>query len=451
MKKISFILVLLLMAFGCTSTAQLAAKVIKDGLFIPWEIIYGPDDHIWFTQKDGYVCRLDPLSGELDTIYHESRSVIRGEGGMLGMAMHPSFAEHPYVYIAYNYENEGNYKLCVSRYLYEDGQLSSPVVLLDGINAGSVHNGCRLLIVDDKLFITTGDAAQASSAQDVSGRNGKILRLNLDGSIPADNPVAGSPVWSWGHRNAQGLCFHNGIMYSSEHGPDKEDEFNIIHPGRNYGWPDVEGFCDLPEEITFCEEHDVVEPLYSWTPTLAVSSIAYYHHPMFSQFNNTILMTTLKAGQLLKVELSQGRDSVLDVSVLPGVDYGRLRAITISPAGRIYLSTSNSNASGNGARQDKIIELSDSMSTGIGNYAGDKEIILYPNPAKDKISFLFPDKKVNVNGGWTYSISNIAGEIITEGTMEYNSIPVDLLFSGIYLLRLWKPGEEMIYRQFVKW
>jgi glucose/arabinose dehydrogenase len=114
--------------------------------------------------------------------------------------------------------------------------------------ASSIHNGSRLVIANDKLFITTGDASNTSLPKNISARNGKVLRLNLDGSIPADNPVAGNAYWSFGHRNPQGLVYANNRLYSSEHGPSNDDEINIIEKGKNYGWPNVAGRCEGSEQ-----------------------------------------------------------------------------------------------------------------------------------------------------------------------------------------------------------
>jgi hypothetical protein len=112
-----------------------------------------------------------------------------------------------------------------------------------------------------KLLISTGDAANQSTPQNVNSLNGKVLRLNLDGTIPSDNPIVGNPLWSYGHRNAQGLVLGNGILYSSEHGPANDDEINIIEKGRNYGWPQVQGFCNSGSEQSFCSANNVKEPV----------------------------------------------------------------------------------------------------------------------------------------------------------------------------------------------
>jgi glucose/arabinose dehydrogenase len=452
MKKILFF-ALLVFFTSYTARAQFnfSARVVKDSLFIPWEIIYGPDDHIWFTQKNGYVCRLEPQTGLLDTVYYEPQTVINNEGGMLGMVLHPDFANDPYVFIAYEYESGGDYLERIVRYTYNAGTLINPQILLDNITGASIHNGCRLAIEGDKLFISTGDASNTTLPQNVNVINGKILRINLDGSIPTDNPIAGSPVWSWGHRNAQGLVFHNGILYSSEHGPNNDDEINIILKGRNYGWPNVQGFCNTPIEMQYCTDSNVVEPLQAWTPTLAVSGMDYYNHPMFPELANSLLMTTLKDNNLYQLSLNAAGDSITTEVNIPGVDYGRLRDIAISPDGRIFLSTSNSNASGAGPKIDKIIELYDSTFTNIYALAPDNNMVLvYPNPAIDMMNIAFLDEGMN-RDTWTYSVTNLNGQEVQEDRLEFNKLHVGALYPGIYFLRMWNSKEEIIFKRFVKW
>ena len=150
---------------------------------------------------------------------------------------------------------------------YENGTLENEFILLDNIPGNTTHIGCRMIIMpDNTLLFSTGDAQNQPSAQDVDQLTGKIHRLNLDGTIPNDNPFPGNSVYSFGHRNVQGLFLGpNGIIYSSEHGPSTDDEFNIIEAGMNYGWPNVHGFCDSPSEVAFCDENDVFEPLVADT------------------------------------------------------------------------------------------------------------------------------------------------------------------------------------------
>lgn len=258
------LLLFILAVFACNAHAQMTTRIVRDSLFIPWEMIYGPDNHIWFTQKNGYICRLNPDTRKIDTLYHETNTVIRSEGGMLGMALHPQFPATPHVFVAYNYMDGTTYKERIVKYEYNGTVLNNPQTILDDIDASNIHNGCRLLTDANYLYITTGDASATSNSQDVNSINGKTLRIAFDGSIPADNPIAGNPAWSWGHRNAQGMVMVNGKIFQSEHGDNSDDEINLLEKGRNYGWPNVKGYCDQPTETTFCTDSNVREPLRAW-------------------------------------------------------------------------------------------------------------------------------------------------------------------------------------------
>lgn len=236
---------------------EIKDTTIAQNLNFPWEILWGPDNHIWMTERGGKISRLNPSTGVITPLLTITEVESNGEGGMLGMVLHPNFGTTPQLFVVYNYDNGSGYKEKVVRYNYTGTTLNNPSLIIDNIQAAGIHNGSRLLIAGDKLFITTGDASNPSLAQNTSSPNGKILRLNLDGTIPADNPVANNPYWSLGHRNPQGLVFANNKLYSSEHGPSDNDEVNIIEKGRNYGWPDVHGACDLPER-DFCTDHNEI-------------------------------------------------------------------------------------------------------------------------------------------------------------------------------------------------
>ncbi len=440
----------LLLSTGIT-TAQTSftQRVVAENLFIPWEIIYGPDGNIWFTQKNGYICKVSPTSGVVDTLYHETNTVVRGEGGMLGMALHPSFPAQPYVYVAYEYMDGSDYTERIVRYTFSSGSLAAPTILLDNIEGSFNHNGARLLIVDDKLFITTGDAENTSLPQNMASLSGKTLRINLDGSIPSDNPNPASAVWSWGHRNAQGLAYNAGKTYSSEHGPSTNDELNLITKGGNYGWPNVHGYCDESSEMDFCADSNVIEPLRAWTPTIATSGIAYYNHPMFPDLQNSILMTTLKDNSLYHLALNTAGDSVTMAISLDGIDLGRLRDIAISPDGKIYLSTSNSPANGEGAKIDKIIELYDPSATGVHEViADDKNVSIYPNPASDQLFISFAEAGYK-NESWQYELISTDGRIVQSGNITNNSIDISNVNAGMYFIK-GKSETKIFYKRIVK-
>ena len=313
----------------------------------PWELKYGPGDSLWMTTKNGKVYRIDPNSGAATLLLDYSGTVYQaGEAGMLGMAFHPNFSANPYVYISYTYTNAGN-KERLSRFTYNGTALASELILIDNIVANTIHNGSRLLILpDNTILMTTGDAANTAHAQNTASLNGKILRVNLDGTIPADNPIAGSRLYSYGHRNAQGLMLHtNGKIYSTEHGPGNNDEFQIIEAGRNYGWPNTEGFCDndIAGETAFCTANNVKEPLASWNPapggTWAPSDLIWYNHPSIPEFQNSFLVSFLKTAKVRSIRMNAAGDGITAQTDYFINQWGRLRDIAAGPDGSIYIAT----------------------------------------------------------------------------------------------------------------
>ncbi len=331
-------------------------RIVKQNLQHVWEIMWGPDDHIWFTERDGKVSKMDPSTGTIVFSATIKEVVSSGEGGLLGMALHPDFLSNGFLYVVYNYNSPNGYREKLVRYSFSNNSITNPTTLIENIAASSIHNGSRIIVINEstgvKIYFTTGDASNSSVAQDVNASNGKVLRLNADGSIPLDNPFAGNPVWSYGHRNPQGLVFVNNKLYESEHGPNIEDEVNIIEKGRNYGWPTVNGPCD-GSETSFCTANNIKGPIWSsGGNTIAVCGIDYYNNDKIPAWKNSILMTTLKDVSLRQLKLSSDGNSVESSSIFLKDTYGRLRDICISPSGNVYLCTSN------GGNDDKIIEVS---------------------------------------------------------------------------------------------
>jgi glucose/arabinose dehydrogenase len=332
--------------------ATIKDSIIVSNLNFPWEICWGPDDHIWMTERGGKISRVNPNTGAVIPVITINEVQANGEGGLLGMVLHPNFNTTPQVFVVYNYDDGGTYKEKVVRYNYNGTTLINATPIINNIAASGIHNGSRLLITPDlKLFITTGDASNTSLAQNNAALNGKVLRLNLDGSIPADNPTAASPVWSSGHRNPQGLVYANGILYNSEHGDDTDDEINIIEKGRNYGWPDVRGLCNTGAEQSYCTAHNIKESISEWTPTIAVSGMDYYNSDSISQWKNSLLVATLKNTRLMQLKLNAAHNDVEEANEFFNGKYGRLRDVCVSPAGRVYICTSN------GGNNDKIIQV----------------------------------------------------------------------------------------------
>lgn len=332
---------------------EIVSKVLVDNLNFPWQLLWGPDNMIWMSERHGRISRIDPSTGGVTPLTTIEEVVANGEGGLLGMVLLANTSQQTTLYVAYDYNKSGVYTGKVVRYDYINGSLNNPGTIIDDLKAAGIHNGCRLVISpDQKLFITTGDASDQSTPQNLESRNGKILRVNLDGTIPSDNPDPSSAVWSYGHRNPQGLVFVNNALFSSEHGPASDDEINIIEKGANYGWPDVRGYCDEADENDFCRTHDVKEPLINWTPTIAVCGIDYYKSDSIPQWKNSILMATLKYQRLLQLKLSDDQKSFVETKEFFINQYGRLRDVCAAPDGRVFICTSN------GGNEDVVVEVS---------------------------------------------------------------------------------------------
>jgi len=356
-----------------------------------WELVWGPDNFLWMTERGGQISRVDPATGQVSPLLTLPDVTQNNESGLLGMAIVnaapasvPPVATY-WVFVVYNYTDQGTLKEKLVRYTYPGGTMSAPLVLLSNIDATTTHSGSRLLVLADRtLLMTTGDAQQQPQAQNPASLNGKILRLNLDGTIPATNPIANSPVFTLGHRNPQGLVqLPDGRIYSSEHGPNNDDEINKIEIGRNYGWPNVEGLCDLPGEATFCTANNVREPLTTWTPTIAPAGLTYYDHPAIPGWRGSLLLAVLKNSKLTQLTLdAAGLTIPTRTDFLTG--FGRLRAICVSPQGKVYIGTSNRDGRGTpAATDDRILVLENQAyvptATAPANAA---TFELYPNPAR---------------------------------------------------------------------
>lgn len=457
--QIQTLCIVLLLFVGLQTNAQVKLDTtvvdtitVVDSLDTPWEILWGPDDHIWMTERPGRVSRLNPETGDLHLVAsiaeaHENN----GEGGLLGMALHPDFPDSAFVYVVYNYltEDEEDYLEKLVRFTYDGDTLISPVTLLDSIKGNYDHNGSRLLIDDEyKLFMTTGDAGNREISQDLDALNGKILRMNLDGSVPDDNPIAGSYIWSWGHRNPQGLVIGpDGVMYNSEHGPASEDEINWIEKGNNYGWPGAVGFCGGAEEEQFCEDSAVAVPITQWTPTLAVGGLDYYDHDLIPEWEDHLLLATLKNSALVSIKPHEDRYSVEEEEYF-SCSFGRLRDICIAPDGRVFLAVSNKDGRSYltvpycdkfpKALDDRIIEIKPSTSTSLTTIDESQEFKVYPNPVEEHArivldpSFRQGNMTIYTQSGrqvWQHELSG-----------PVNTFNLDFLSSGIYFISVKSDG-----------
>ena len=328
--------------------ADLNSDVIVDGLNNPWEIVFGPNGDIYFTERDGRIWKMSE-SGVAKVIqtFPKSGSV---EGGTLGLALHPEFEENKKIYVYQTNLELEFYQNKVFSFEVDENTLSNKQLILDGIPGAPWHDGGRIMFgPDQKLYISTGDAINPELSQDLSSLAGKILRINSDGTIPNDNPFDSSPVFSYGHRNPQGLAWSpDGLFVSSEHGPSGElgyghDEINVILKGKNYGWPNVVG-------NSF--DTKFVNPLtHSGESTWAPSGMVFFDSEKISDFTGKFLVGTLRGEHLMVLDIANDGSMISSEKMFEG-EFGRIRTAEISPDGNLYLLTANGN-------NDKIIRISE--------------------------------------------------------------------------------------------
>jgi glucose/arabinose dehydrogenase len=328
-------------------------ETIAENLEIPWEIVFAPDGRIFFTERVGNLRLIE--DGQLNPEPVTSIDVGIGEGGLLGLELDPNFEQNHYLYLYYTYfEFPFTYNKVV-RYIEKDNVLDDGIILVDKIPGAAWHDGGRIKFgPDEKLYITTGDAGNADSAQDLNSLAGKILRINSDGTIPSDNPFSDSSVFSYGHRNPQGLDWDpiTGKLVITEHGPSGErgfahDEINVIEPGKNYGWPKVIG-----------GEHDskFVDPiLHTGDNTWAPSGASFYDSQNIPEWENKYFVATLRGSHLRMLDLNLESNQVVSNEPLFSDLFGRLRDATMGPDGNLYLLTSNRDGRGSPAENDDRI------------------------------------------------------------------------------------------------
>lgn len=317
-------------------------EVVATGLEVPWEIAFLPEGELLVTERPG---RLVRITQERRVIPVEG-VYAAGEGGLLGLALHPKFANNTWIYLYLTTREQDTVTNRVERYQLDGTHLNNRTIILDNIPGAQYHDGGRIAFgPDNYLYITTGDAGNENSAQDTNSLAGKILRIKDDGSIPEDNPF-GNAVYSYGHRNPQGLAWDSaGRLWATEHGRSGVlsgyDELNLIEKGKNYGWPEIQG-----DET----QDGMVKPvLHSGASnTWAPAGAAFY--------NGSIWFAGLRGAALYEVKISG--NTVLGLYAHLSETYGRLRAVQLGPDGYLYVSTSNRDGRGDPQPgDDKILKI----------------------------------------------------------------------------------------------
>ncbi|WP_149257896.1 sorbosone dehydrogenase family protein [Actinomadura sp. K4S16] len=321
---------------GTRSGAPGPPRTVADGLKVPWAVAFLPGGDALVTERDtGRLLRVTP-SGRRTTVGTVPGVDAQGEGGLLGVAVSPSFGTDRFVYLYYTAASDNR----VVRATY-DGRLSDLKPIVTGIPKGSIHNGGRLAFGPDKmLYISTGETGQGGKAQDENSLAGKILRVTPEGAPASGNPF-GTRVWTYGHRNVQGLAWDGaGRMYATEFGQNRFDEINLIQKGRNYGWPVVEGVG---------HRKGFTDPLLTWTTDEASpSGLAYA--------GGSLWAAALRGERLWQIPLSDGK-AERPIARFQG-RYGRLRAVVRAPDGSLWVTTSNTDGRGDPRPgDDRILDV----------------------------------------------------------------------------------------------
>ena len=322
-------------------STMLGVSVVADSLIVPWELVWGPDDWLWVTEERGTVHRINPVTGEKHLLLH--LPIGPRPEGLQSMIVHPDQEQYPYVYLNYKAFDSDSVRFnIVERYTYSQGALVDPTLILKD-KAGRSHTGARLAFHGpDRILWATGDQFVKDYPQDLNNLNGKVLRMDLDGNVPDDNPYPDSYVYAFGFRNMQGMTVTpEGAIYISEHGDATEDELNLIVPRGNYGYPNIEGLVDNDLERDFDQKHHTIAPLMNWTPTIAPAGLAYYGSDKIPEWNNALLLVMLKGQGLRVLKLNDEGNKVIKEEILLEKMYGRIRDLCVSPAGDVYLATSN--------------------------------------------------------------------------------------------------------------
>ena len=520
-----FLTFLILFSSYTLLTAQdFTRSQLPTELTTPWEITYGPDDMLWLTESGGNVVRVDPNTGQKTTVYTApdyfggspleqlQRCFMPNIGsGTLGLDLHPDFLnpDNAYIYFLYSY-NRGStitpdtrFKLARLTWDWQSQTVTNKTDLVTEFSNGYDHWGGRVMAImrdDGKpyIFVTIGDHGiseinspdcyenQAENPnnfpQDPSTDNGKVHRFNIDGTIPADNPIPGNSFYTRGHRNPQGLMYNPGedLLFDAEHGDRTDDEVNLLEAGMNYGWKWVRGYHgdnNYPGEAEFIADYTphpmiegdrLVEAFYSFCAqpqpssdeylewcTPAPSDGIYYGSTGIPEWTNSLLVVSLKNGTVTDNEVHvlkltpDGRGLLPSTSDNPnpetffGEDQGkngRLRDIAYSPDGKkIFLIN---NFGGDGVDKITVYTLNSTATEDIKE--ADASIQFYPNPASERMMV------TSKEGIEQLDVYDLSGKLMLSEKEKVTELNVNDLPEGMYIAKMYTTNGIIASKKFVK-
>ena len=338
-----------------TNEIDFIAEDFCSGFDIPWGMTFLPDSSLLISDKIGKIWKIENNGLVKKEIGNPPSVLDKGQGGLLDIELHPNFLKNNYVYISFTDYLEKNPKksfTSIIRAKLEDDELKNHKIIFKAenkfYNKKTHHYGSRIIFDNDYyIYFSIGDRGDRDKAQDLSYPNGKIHRLKDDGTIPVDNPFVNTlnaipSIWSYGNRNPQGLSKNSSSnqIWSSEHGPKGGDELNIIEKGKNYGWPIITyGKNYTGTSISkLTHKEGMEQPIYYWTPSIALCGIKHVQNSLFIEWENDILISSLKYERVHKIRIKNNK--VIDEEII--YDAGsRVRDIEIGLDGFIYIALEN--------------------------------------------------------------------------------------------------------------
>ena len=359
-KTLPRITVLSLLMLCCTENLQTQAvqseghrfkvETVSADLRHPWGVAFLPGGELLVTERPGRLLLVEGEGSPARRISGLPEIREHGQGGLLGIALHPDFEVNRWVYLSHAGEERGMYGTEVIRGRLEGTRLQDVKTLFKALpkSGSGRHFGSRLVFAPDgTLFISLGDRGERPAAQNLDDHRGSLIRINDDGSIPEDNPFGGRAglrpeIYSYGHRNIQGMVLNpfSGDIWAHEHGPQGGDEINVIKPGTNYGWPVITYGVNYGIGTKIGEgthQTGMAQPIQKWIPSIAPSGMAFYTGDQFPNWKGDLFVGSLKFELLVSLEL-EGDRIVGEERMLQG-EYGRIRDVVQGPDGYLYLLT----------------------------------------------------------------------------------------------------------------
>ena len=336
-----------------TKKETFRVETFIDGFDIPWGMVFLPNQNLIVSDRNGSLWLVDYKEKSKNQIRGVPNVRYKGQGGLLDVEIHPEFINNNYIYIGFtDYLNSKKNRTFTSiiRARLKNISLTDQKIIYKADDTfydnSTIHYGTRI-VFDDKglLYFSIGDRGKRNQAQLLEYPNGKIHRLNADGSIPSDNPFfennnAIKSIWTYGNRNPQGLAMHpaSSILFETEHGPRGGDELNILSSGKNYGWPEITyGKNYSGTTITkYTHKEGMEQPVIHWTPSIAVCGIDFYDGELFNNWKNNLLVSSLKFERLYRLEIDDD-DKVIDQEIIYEAG-SRIRDVQTGPEGFIYIA-----------------------------------------------------------------------------------------------------------------